>query len=346
MSRGPRSSQDRLLNLLYKKTVPEIRPRIPAVKRVLYEQPIAPPGKSALDSLMKYLWWQDPMENAMEEITKKIPKIPKSNVIELRCKNAFVGKDDLINMFPVAEERQYNLEGDLEKGLEFHVIKARNPVSLLFLGSYYLVFPNYNQACVYYLETQGKHINGLEMDLNFLKITENHLKRMSSPFLHHPTPIENFDYLSDNYGRVSISDLFQKSPNQLFNLKEILGIPRKKSKFVSQNVDPMYNILNEYLGKQFRNRLVIVRNLPLGVTGPGLESLLWDYEFENEDNPQASITNLFSNASTHITLALMKFKDHKNAKRFVRNYHGRKWEKVTNRKEKSLYEPILCEIAD
>ncbi|GEQ67085.1 hypothetical protein JCM33374_g748 [Metschnikowia sp. JCM 33374] len=347
MSKGLRNSHDRLLNLLYKKTAQQVKPRVPLVKRVLYEnEPTVKPMKSALDDLMEYQWKRKPIEKAVEDIYQKIPHVQKSNVLRLSCKNAFVGRVDLANIFPVVAERRYRLKGPLEKGLDFHFIKARNPISLSFIAAYYLVFPNFNQACVYYLETLGKQINGLDLNLEFLNPTDNILKRISSPFLENPSPIENFDYLSENYGNIPITEIFSKCPTQLKALELLSRSSRDRSNFLGSETDPFYNILGTYSGQRFRDRAVIVRNLPFGVTGPALENVLWDYQFENEDNPQASITNLYSNASTQITLALLKFKDSKNAKRFIRNYHGRKWEKVSNRKEKSLYEPILCEIAD
>ncbi|OBA23419.1 hypothetical protein METBIDRAFT_34970 [Metschnikowia bicuspidata var. bicuspidata NRRL YB-4993] len=347
MSRSPRIASDRLLNLLYKKTVPEAKPRIPAVKRVLYDDEFpSDPSQSVLDGLMKYQWRRKPMTDAIDKVCTTVPGISKSNVLRLGCKNAFVGKADLVNLFPIVAEREYLLDKPLENGLNFHFIKARNPISLLFLAAYYLVFPNFNQACVYYLETLGKQINGLDLDLQFLALTSNELKRMASPVLENPRPIENFMYRSENYGSTPITDIFSSSPIQLKTVEHLVECLKDRSLFVHQEIDPLFTILGTFLGQSFRQRLVIVRNMPLGVTGPAIESLLWDYEFENEDNPQASITNLYSDASAQITIALLKFKDQRNAKRFVRNYHGRKWNKVTTRKEKSFYEPILCEIAD
>ncbi|QBM88850.1 protein PET54 [Metschnikowia aff. pulcherrima] len=347
MSRGPRTAHDRLLNLLYKKTVPEIKPRIPIVKRVLYEQdPGQFPLRSTLDGLVKYQWRQQPITTAISDVQEKFPDAVKSNVLQMSSRNAFVGSADLHNIFPIPAERRYALKNHLEKGLKFHFVKARNPISLLFLGSFYLVFPNYNQACVYYMETRNKQINGLDVNLQFVSLTENHLKRMASPFLDCPKPIESFSYQSERYGSVPITSIFSSSVHQSNLVKELDTFSDDRSKFTEEKVDPLYDLLAQYLGQSYRDRLVIVRNLPFGVTGPALESLLWDYEFENDDFPQDSITNLYSDASSQVTLALLKFKDHKNAKRFVRNYHGRRWEKVTKRKEKPLYEPILCEIAD
>ena len=49
-----------------------------------------------------------------------------------------------------------------------------------------------------------------------------------------------------------------------------------------------------------------------------------------------------------MNLTLIRFRDHDNATRFVRSFHGKKWQgsKSGLKEFKRLYEPILCEIVN
>lgn len=338
-------AHDRLLNLLYKKTVPEIKTKIPIVKRVLYDPDTATdPQKSVLDELMEYQWDQRPMEEAVADVAKAQLSSPRSNILRLDCRNAFVGRTDLHNIFPINRERLYSLPQPLRKGLDFHVVKARNPYTLLFTGAYYLVFPNYNQACVYYLETKNKMINGLPLDLQFVSPTETHLCKMGSPLLHADPDMVPSHYLPSFLANTA--DAFAKSEEQLQIIRKLQDLDLDRSSHMGTEKDPLYDLLAYFMDVPSRYSTVLVKNLPFGISKPALHNLLWNYEFQTLENPQKSIIRLYADPVKQVSVTLMKFRDERNAQRLVRNYHGRRWEKMLSRKEKALYEPLLCEIVD
>lgn len=344
----PKADYERLASLLYKKTVPEVKPKLPIMKRVLYEPELNPNAsrKSVLEDLMEFEWDQKPMALAMADMVQRNGKIEKSNILRLDCRNKYVGRSDLRDIFPVMRERRYIMPAK-QKDLDFNVVKSRNPFSLLFTGAYYLIFQNFNQACVYYLETAAKALNGIAVNLTFVQPTENNLRKMCSPLLTSndvlPQMIESGQ---KSFGSIPISEIFAGSPVANELLSNLLHSPKDRSGYHDSMVDPVYTWASRLAGIPGRYNQVLVQNLPFGITGPALENLLWDYEFENEEDPQKSILNFYTNSSLQTTLALLRFKDEDNARRFVRNYHGRRWEKMLSRKEKPLYAPILCEIVD
>lgn len=340
---------NRLLNLLHAKTVPEIRQKVSVVKRVLYDHETSTDSEtSVLDDMMHSPWEQKPMSMAVKEVENAIPKVLKSNVLRLKCPIAQVGRADLHNIYPITRDRHFALPELMRKGLQFHVVKARNPISLLFTGSYYLVFANYNQACLYYLESKGKLINGFEVDLDFVYPNKTHLKYMGSPVLHQKKidAVEGFDDLSEKFKQLDCLKIFRGSETQLKIITELEKVKRDRSAFMNLDKDPLFEILEYFMDVPTRYSLVVVRNLPLGVTKPLLSQLLWNYEFATENNPQDSMGIIHSSSASQVTLALMRFKDETNARRFVRNYHGRPWNKISNSNVKPLYEPIRCEIID
>lgn len=351
MNKLPPGAYNRLLNLLYKKTVPEINPKVPIVKRVLYDQdPLEASLKSPLDELMERLWRQKPIETAIEDVKRKLPNTTISNILQFSCRNALAGRQDFHDIFPINRERQYFLDHELRKGLQFHVVKARNPVSLIFSGLYYLVFPNVNQACVYYAETKGKLINGFAMNFEFVLPTEKHLKRISSPLIQTPNNIlvENAvkGISPSSVGLVPISDIFRHSPSKSRIIEELNKLDSDRSCYVNTAKDPLFDLLEIYMDVPGRYKQVLVKNYPFGLSKPALLNLLWDYQLSSPENPLSSISHIHSDPVTQTTSTLLNFRDEANARRFVRNYHGRRWEKILTRDDKALYEPILCEILD
>lgn len=351
MGKLPPGAHNRLLNLLYKKTVPEINTKLPIVKRVLYDSdPDEASLKSVLDELTERLWRQKPIETATLDVKNTLPNATLSNVLHFPCKNSLVGRLDFHNIFPVNRERHYFLDQELRKGLNFHTVKGRNPVSLKFSGLYYLVFPNVNQACVYYSETKGKVINGFKLNFAFVLPTEQHLKRMSSPLFqaYGNAIVENSSKAVDptSVGIMAIRDIFRHSLSKLRIIDELELLDADRTQYTHTTKDPLFDLLALYMDVPSRYKQVVVRNYPFGLSKPALLNLLWDYQLASTDNPLNSIAHIHSDPVTQTTSTLLNFKDEANARRFVRNHHGRKWEKILNRKDKALYEPILCEILD
>lgn len=290
------------------------------------------------------------MSEAVQDVRKELPNSPISILLRFECKNAFVGGDDLENIFPINREREYLLELDLRKGIKFQTVKARNPLNLQFTGSYYLIFQNLEQACVYYRETRSKVINGLPFKLRFVEPKEQHLKKIASPFLERDVGNVLKDNKmvseSDKVGLISVEDLFASSSMKSRIITQLKQLDTDRSRNTGHNVDPLFELLTFFVDADIRRRSVLVKNLPFGISEPAIENLLWDYELDNQDDPQKSITRIEIDPLTQTSRTLIKFSDSIDAKRFVRNFHGRKWEKILSRKDKALHEPILCEIVD
>lgn len=334
-------AHDRLLNLLYEKTVPHVNTQVNIVKKVLYEEGLPDTTRSALDELMDKEWGQRPMEAAVKDVADRLQISKQSSILRLDCRDAFIGRKDLHNLFPINRERQYSLPQSLRNGLNFHVVKARNPITLLCTGAYYLSFPNHNQACVYYQETKGKVINGLPMTLEFIHPTDNHLRKMSSPLLHGVVP----ELLVHTREQSTLKEIFS-DPKLLDMIQTIGQVQDLQESYMGEVQNPLYSRLASYMAVPTRYSLVLVQNLPFGVSAPTIENLLWNYEFATPENPHKSIFRLQADAVNQVSVALLRFADERNARRFVRNYHGRRWENMLSRKVKTLYEQIFCEILD
>lgn len=351
MPRLPDGAYKRLLGLLYKKAAPELNTKVPMVKRILYDLDLSEESsKSVLDELVENQWRQKPMETAVQDVQQELATIQPTSLLRFSCKNAYVGGDDMQNIFPINRERKYFLELDLRKGIQFSVVKSRNPISLQFTGAYYLIFPNVSQACVYYMETKAKVINGMDLNLEFVRPIDQHLKKMASPFLQRDINSilahNKLEVPSDKVGTAPIEKIFACSDFKLRIISQLRQLEEDRSRFVGQTADPLYELLTFFVDSNIRNRLVLVKNLPFGISEPALENLLWDYELDNQDDPQSSITRMEVDPVTQSSKTLIKFSDPIDATRFVRNFHGRRWEKMSSRKEKALYEPLLCEIVN
>lgn len=350
MPRLPKGAYNRLLGLLHKKTAVEINTKVPMVQKILYDLDLSEDSnKSALDELLENNWRQKPMNSAVDDVRSHI-QAPVSNLLRFSCKNAFVGDLDMENIFPINRERSYFLDLELRKGLLFLTIKARNPINLSFTGAYYLIFPNTAQACVYYMETRSKLINGMSLDLEFVQPQEQHLKKMASPLLDRDINRTLRDHKlgvdSDKVGVTPIEDIFACSQFKLRIINQLKHLDEDRTRISGHLVDPLFDLLSFFVDADIRKRLVLVRNLPFGVSEPALENLLWDYELDSQDDPQSSITRIETDPVRQSSRTLIKFNDVVDATRFVRNFHGRKWEKMLSRKDKALYEPLLCEIVN
>lgn len=350
MARLPEGAYRRLLGLLYKKTAPEINTKVPIVKRVLYDLDLSEESKkSVLDELLENQWRQKPMDSAVEDV-RNSTKTPVSNLIRFSCQNAYVGAQDVESIFPINRERHYYLDLELRKGLLFETIKARNPINLSFTGAYYMIFQNTTQACVYYMETKSKLINGMDLNMEFVQPHSNHLKKMASPYfdrdINRILATHKLNVASDKVGVTPIEDIFACSQFKLRTIAQLQQLDEDRTRFSGHHVDPLFELLVFFVDTNIRNRLVLVKNLPFGISEPALENLLWDYELDNQDDPQSSITRIETDPVTQSSRTLIKFNDPSEATRFVRNFHGRKWEKMLSRKDKALYEPLLCEIVD
>ncbi|ODV76975.1 uncharacterized protein CANTADRAFT_321000 [Suhomyces tanzawaensis NRRL Y-17324] len=353
MSRLTKEASQRLANLLYASTSTEVASKVPIVTKHLYGD-LNTHIKSALDGLMENEWNQIPTEAALDLVPANAPK---SNILQLKCNCSFLTRNDFLNLFPINRERRFLLPQELREGLKFQVVKKRDPLTLTFENAYYLIFPNHLQACIYYMETQHKAVNGLAMDFKFEELSRNKLKYIMSPFLG-PDGLNLLQSMkqSNALNKHTIQNPFHEfqTPSQHISTESILKYAPLKSEILSQllklevdpkskDVNPNYELLTQLTDASTRANSVLVRNLPFGLSKHTIPRLLWDYDLVRK----SPITTIVNNPVKQTHIQLIRFENSASSERFVRNFHGKKWDTMQHHQdEKKFYEPILCEIVD
>lgn len=335
----PKASPERIASLVQKAQA-DIPAKIPVVMRRLYEADPNEPSSSILEELVQNGPKQKNSLLARDDVKALAKGAPRSNILRFECRNAYVGRRDFYNVQPIPRERLYSYKNPLTKGLRFDVVKARNPLNLLFSGAYYLVFPNHLQACIYYMETRSKVMNGFNMKLEFVSPLLNHLKRMGSPLLELGSlhkPLANLNATPE--------EVFKQSEEKSEILKQLEKVKNFKDSSLLDH-HPNYHLLQRFMGIPSRYQLVLVRNLPFGLSSQTLSDLLWDYSFSDRVTPLNSWKEIVKDPITQTHLTLIHFGDEQSAMRFVRNFHGRKWDPISKEREKQLYQPVLCEIVE
>ncbi|KAG2731900.1 hypothetical protein G9P44_005487 [Scheffersomyces stipitis] len=358
MSKLAPSSSQRLMNLLHKTSTSEVAPKIGAVSRFLYESEASPePSRSYLDGIMENEWNQREMVQAVSEIPSECKR---TNILKFECPNSLITKADFANIYPINRDRLFKLGRQFDKGLEFEVVKARNPVSLMFSNSYYLVFPNFVHSAVYFRETANKQINGHRLKLTFVEPTIDELKYMVSPFLasdyrdmlsrmeehveHNvnvQTPFSSL--LSKDLSQIAFRDIYKYNPTTSKIISSLLkqSQPLEEELMNVESVNPNFKSLTKLINSPVRASTVLVRNLPFGLSKHTIPRLLWNYEL-NLKNP---VTSVVQDPVKQINIQLIRFLNPTGATRFVHNFHGRRWDTIQHqRQEKKLYDPIFCEI--
>lgn len=275
-------------------------------------------------------WNQKPLSQAETDLPKLASTQIKSNVLKFNCKNNYISGDTFRNLYPIKRERKYQLPPDIvQRGPALAAIKGRDPHDLRPLGLYYLIFEDFTQAAAYWLETLGKVTNGFDLNLEFTELSSKELSHISSPHLDKQAGIE----VQQNDGpdsmmalaRERVTDIQPSDPSSplVYELEDVLT-------------------LSQYL---IRKSTVLVKNLPFGLSKHALPKILWDYQLRHLDYSH-SIHTVVNDPINQLHLKMISFADEQNARRFVRNYHGRKWDSVQTVKEKKLYEPILCEVVE
>lgn len=353
MSKLSKQASDRLLNLLYTTSSTEVASKIPAVRRFLYEhtadEPVpsqsvvrplisvgesllqqqppssVPQVRSILDDLSDNEWRQKPILRAVTDINSKC----KTNIIRLQSPS-HITKTDFHNIFPINRERTYLLQGPLRDGPRFEMVKARDPKTLEFTGSYLLIFENHVQACVYAKETESKVINGLRVRWEFMDI-HNCIRELISPWIN--TKPENIDGVPSL--QLPFSQIY--SPETASIMTQICNQPTS----TNLEIHPNFATLTKLIDSPQRASSVLVHNLPFGLSKHTLPRLLWNYDLAIR-NPVTTIT---SDILKERHIHLIRFQNPSSANRFVRNFHGRKWDSMQHQKvEKKLYDPIRCEV--
>lgn len=345
-----KKASDRLLNLLYTTTLKEVATKVPIVTKVLYQQDDVP-QKSVLDSLAENEWKQKPIEQAVADLPQGTLTKNRSNILKFTCPNSLLSQYDFYNLFPINRERRYNLVGDLRRnGLPFSAIKGRNPLSLLHSGSYYLLFESHKHACVYWMETRDKVVNGFDMKLEFVLPKESELKYMLSPFLDSNinNVLKNKPIMYELVPKTPVNMIFLSSKEKqklLAEIKETSStIVRDSESYKLLDLDPTHKPLFKFLDPKTRHSSVLVRNLPMDLSPHALPKLLWDYDLAKPSSINDCFTTIRLDPVNQIHLTLIRFADHQNARRFVRNYHGKRWRLVLASHHKLFHSPILCEV--
>lgn len=343
-SKVTKEGTSKLLRLLYDSTSTEARKRTPLVTNHLYKDPTTTTiTGSVLDNLMENDWNQKPLAQAIHDLPKVSATEIKSNILHLKCPNSLMVNADFHNVYPVQRDRIYTIPPTLKSGINFWAIKSRNPHTLTFNNRYYLIFPNHNYAAAYWLETRNKVINGFPLQLLFVNC-QDHLKYMSSPWL-------DFDN-NDNYNHNG-SDSLELPSLHLPLVDTFKNCPEKSNlmhEILNKSFDTNFEKLSQFIDFPVRNSCVLVRNLPFGLSNKALPRLLWDYDFPDHLSIGKCFVQILRDPLSQVNLTLIRFRDHENARRFVRSFHGKKWfgcrSKSDREKVKRLYEPILCEIVN
>lgn len=347
----PPKETEQLLSLLKKgikkpdEAEKKIAPHVPLITRKLYELSPDQPILSVLDELMgKKGFRQKSTAGVKDDVKNILPELPRSNILRFDCRNAYIGPKDLFNIQPIPRERLYLYKPPLTNGISFSSVKARHPLTLLFSGAYYLFFPNHFQACLYYMETRDRVVNGYPFKLKFVTPTTSHLRLIGSPYLE-----PDGDYKLLRQSRLDPHKDFDKIFSVSADKSSLL--PQINSADFSEDTltvepHPVYEQLQNFANIKSRLKLVLVRNLPFGLKRDDLTHLLWNYNFHNLHNPSASFTDIINEPTTQTHLTVIHFGDELSAQRFVRNYHGRRWDPTRKNKEQALYQPLLCEILE
>lgn len=361
MTKLPKKASDRLLNLLYTTTSHEVQSKVPYMSKVLYNlgqvqvTDKQEEHRSILDDLQANDWRQKPASEAVKDLAVLNKNFLPTNVLKFKSANSFVQAWDFYNIFPINRERSYLLPSKLrKKGVEFEVVKARDPSTLLYNGSYYLIFPNHILASIYWLETQLKTINGMGVNFEFIKPTESELRYMSSPHL--DTKLAGSSELHykshsilGNGQAVPIRNMFKTSVSKLALIEEIVSDSKSYEENFQEieEINPTFHLLKKFIDIESRLNTVLVRNLPFGLSKFALPKLLWDYDLA----PLPRVSDCFSiiakDPLMQISLLMIRFADQENARRFVRSFHGRLWPGgVQNKQEMPMDQPLICEIID
>ncbi|EGV65115.1 hypothetical protein PSN45_005074 [Yamadazyma tenuis] len=319
---------EKLINNLYHKTLQQAKLKVPHVTNFLYRNP--PSSGSSLDDLVANQWKLKQLEQAPLDLPDlQITKI-KSNILIWNNPNSLLVNTDFYNAYPVQRDAQYQLPPDA-KGIDFWAVKARNPITLSFYNQYVLVFPSHDLAAAYWMETRNKTLNGLPMNLKFVEPSKRLLSHITSPLFGKAS--------TSNSGipepKAAVEEVFAKSPEKMQLITSILQNPSNNFANISQLID-------------FNSRLnmVLVRNLPIGLSKHALPRLLWNYEFPSDIPLDNCFIEVVRDGFSSVNRTLIKFANHENARRFVRSYNGTKWQGRIQDKRKVIqsHEPILCEI--
>ncbi|KAF6071533.1 hypothetical protein FOB64_001263 [Candida albicans] len=164
----------------------------------------------------------------------------------------------------------------------------------------------------------GIIMNGMKINFEIIKLNESILKTMSNE---------------------KISDF-----NKINEILSIIDNPNTGTDFNFDVDVDVFQILNNWLNhnsSRRRNNYVLVQNWPFGLSQKYISKLLWNYKL-------LDIITIKSDIKQQLNIILLKFDNYKDCLRFIRNYHGKKWDHLQLKsnnlnKEIIFYQPLLCE---
>lgn len=330
-----KSASDKLLKLLYSSTVTGAGNRATPVVKAM--QAASSIDLNGFLSLENSAFSSNAIEKVMEEVDVEV----KSNILKFKCSNCLISSGDFYSIYPRENSRRYKLPPELKNGVKFTSLKARYPLSLSFADAYYLIFPNRLHAAAYYMETKNKSINGLPMSLQFVIPKRKEMSYMHSNLLDFGTqPLQPRAIGEQEHGS-SQDKRHMQTPAALNQTGATLK-ENSLIKLIEQDPDNYASML-KLIDLPTRKATVLVKNLPLGIAPSALSKLLWDYDFPVHIPLGSCFKQIKSDALKQVHVMLIRFADEDNANRFVRSFHGTKWQGLMKSDVTKLHEPLLCE---
>lgn len=358
MSKPTLETSKKLINLLYSSTaskLPSTKGSIisdittPTISRILY-QDLSSTGTTdnVLDltsshsslSILKF----PNNQTFLQDSSKQQTTFVNSNIVRFKCPILYITKNDILKSIPTTSSSflgSFNNVNGLKNLNRFELIKKRDyrintNQALKFLGEYYMIFENQllanqfiNQTTTKPSETEtetetdvgvgvGIIMNGMKINFEIIKLNESILKTMSNE---------------------KISDF-----NKINEILSIIDNPNTDTDFNFDVDVDVFQILNNWLNhnsSRRRNNYVLVQNWPFGLSQKYISKLLWNYKL-------LDIITIKSDIKQQLNIILLKFDNYKDCLRFIRNYHGKKWDHLQLKsnnlnKEIIFYQPLLCE---
>lgn len=301
------AAASRLRGLLYKKALAEVAPKVLPVLNVLYG------GGShglALDAVLGHQFSFRPMAAALADV-RPFAAV-ESNVLRFSCRLAYVGAADWRSLYPAPRERLY-LVGDGPRHLDPVWREGLRFEAVKARDPQLLAFSG-----AYYLVFANFH----HAALYYLETRRKMVNGV-------PLALEFVPPLAHVRKMMPFARL----------LAPLEALPQRT--YTGHDVDPHYDVLCGLAAVAQRRRTVRVRNLPFGLSVHSVPRLLWDYDLAHRP-----VRHLATHPETQTHVSLVEFANEESAQRFVRNFHGRRWEPMQTRREKALFEPLLCEVLD
>nr|O13364.1 RecName: Full=Protein PET54; AltName: Full=Petite colonies protein 54 [Saccharomyces bayanus]AAB81269.1 Pet54p [Saccharomyces bayanus] len=231
-------------------------------------------------------------------------QIKKPLILQFRSYNPYLVKEDIVSILP---ENQYKKRGQFTNGLDFQLIKVRDPKYFQFKDQYYLLFNDHNSLVEYADLTRLSRINKVRV-------------RMTPLMQPLPNLMTKFQRYSQN-----LHNAFQSSEKYFEGLTE--KIDAKNMIDVTQ----LWRVLDSV--REMESKSVLVWNFPTELQSSNILNYFWFYNIR-------SSFKMYWDDEMKRNLRFISFENSNDAYRFKRNYHGLLAKELLNppRKEKDTLE--------